>query len=117
MTDLGTVAGLRFSRANAINVSGIIAGTASQFEGFSGRAFVWKDGQLADLNQRIPADSGWVLTSAEGINDRGQIVGFGTFQGQTRAFLLTPDRRHDDDDDDDDVDEDDTDDEDDDHDD
>jgi probable HAF family extracellular repeat protein len=30
------------------------------------------------------------LLSAEGINDRGQIVGYGSFDGQTRAFLLTP---------------------------
>ena len=30
-----------------------------------------------DLNSLIPADSGWVLTSATGINDAGQIVGYG----------------------------------------
>lgn len=29
-----------------------------------------------------------MLLSAEGINDQGQIIGFGTFNGQTRAFLL-----------------------------
>lgn len=90
MTDVGTVAGLPFSRANGVNASGVIVGTASPFQGFSGRAFVWRSFQITDLNERIPADSGWLLTSAEGVNDRGQIVGFGTFQGQTRAFLLTP---------------------------
>ena len=64
--DLGTVQGLRFSRANDINASGLIVGTASQFEGFSGRAFRWRDGAIADLNDLIPSGSGWVLTSAEG---------------------------------------------------
>jgi len=30
------------------------------------------------------------LTAAYGINDAGQIVGYGTLKGQQRAFLLTP---------------------------
>jgi probable HAF family extracellular repeat protein len=39
----------------------------------------------------LPANSGWtLLTSAEGVNDHGQIVGFGTIDGRTRAFLMTP---------------------------
>lgn len=53
---------------------------------------VWKRRQgwqyLKDL---IPPDSGWTLVSATGINDRGQIVGYGfNPDGQTHAFLLTP---------------------------
>jgi probable HAF family extracellular repeat protein len=43
-----------------------------------------------DLNALIPAGSGWVLQRAYDISDRGQIVGWGTVGGQTRAFLLTP---------------------------
>ena len=38
----------------------------------------------------IPAGSGWALQSANGINDRGQIVGTGLHNGHTRAYLLTP---------------------------
>jgi probable HAF family extracellular repeat protein len=91
ITDLGTVGGLRFSRATDINARGDIVGTASPFEGFSGRAVVWLNGAVHDLNALIDPASGWVLTSAEGINARGQIVGFGTLNGQTRAFLATPD--------------------------
>ncbi len=54
---------------------------------------VWRRNQgwqyLKDL---IPPDSGWTLVSASGINDRGQIVGYGLNPaGKTRAFLLTPD--------------------------
>ncbi len=45
---------------------------------------------MADLNTLIPRDSGWVLLSANDINNRGQIVGYGRRNGQKRAFLLTP---------------------------
>lgn len=90
MIDLGTLDNLRFSRANDINDLGQIVGTASQFEGFSGRALLYQNGVFGDLSNLIAANSGWVLTSAEGINNLGEIVGFGTFNGQTRAFLLQP---------------------------
>lgn len=86
MRNLGTVNELRFSRANAINNSRTIVGTASRFEGFSGTAVVWLEGQIHDLNTLVSAP-GWVLTRGEGINDAGEIVGFGTLNGQTRAFL------------------------------
>jgi probable HAF family extracellular repeat protein len=45
---------------------------------------------MQDLNSLIPSDSGWTLRVATAINDRGQIVGFGTINGQTHAFLLNP---------------------------
>ncbi|WP_169978504.1 DUF3466 family protein [Tautonia rosea] len=96
MIDLGTLTNpddgnpFRFSRANDINDLGVVVGTASRFEGFSGRAFIWDATHgIRDLNSLIAPGSGWLLTSAEGINNRGQIVGFGTFEGQTRAFVLT----------------------------
>ena len=34
--------------------------------------------------------TGWMLTQAEDISDQGYIVGWGTLNGVTRAFLLTP---------------------------
>ncbi len=36
----------------------------------------------------MPADSGWKLTDAYAINERGQIAGSGFKDGQLRAFLL-----------------------------
>jgi hypothetical protein len=52
---------------------------------------LWENGQITDLNDRLPAGSGWVLTEAYGINDAGQIVGAGGHDGiYYRAFLLTP---------------------------
>jgi hypothetical protein len=38
----------------------------------------------------ISSGDGWVLTNASDVNDRGQIVGQGLYQGQLRGFLLTP---------------------------
>jgi hypothetical protein len=45
---------------------------------------------LQDLNNQVTNLDGWVLQTAESINDSGQIVGYGTRDGNTRAFLLTP---------------------------
>ena len=53
-------------------------------------AMLWDDGVTYDLNALIPADSGWELQVARSINDRGWIVGQGTYNGETRRFLLTP---------------------------
>jgi len=53
-------------------------------------AFLWKDSTMTDLNTLIDPLSGWVLNYAEDINDSGWIVGYGTFEGSTHAFLLIP---------------------------
>ena len=45
---------------------------------------------MQDLNNLLPANSGWVWSRAVDINDAGQIVGDGFKDGQPRAFLLTP---------------------------
>ncbi|MBA2556901.1 MAG: hypothetical protein H0V12_06085 [Chloroflexi bacterium] len=94
MVDLHpTALGLRHSRANAINEQGEAVGHASGFFGFptiDGKAVLWRNGVAVDLNQRISGGSGWVLRSAEGIDAAGHIVGYGSFGGQTRAFLLVP---------------------------
>jgi probable HAF family extracellular repeat protein len=38
----------------------------------------------------LPSGSGWSSLNATGINDAGQIVGQGTYDGQQVAFLMTP---------------------------
>ncbi len=43
---------------------------------------------MVDLNSLINPSLGWVLNSAQAINDSGQIVGYGTIGGQTHAFEL-----------------------------
>jgi hypothetical protein len=52
--------------------------------------FIWVNGRMRDLNSLIPTNSGWKLIYANAIDKKGQIVGLGSFNGQNRAFLLTP---------------------------
>lgn len=77
-----------------INDAGAVVGEAAAAGGATSagsRAFLYvAGGRLTDLNRQIPANSGWVLNTAFGINNRGQIVGVGTVNGVQRAFLLTP---------------------------
>jgi probable HAF family extracellular repeat protein len=86
---LGTL-GFTFGSALDINESGQVVGNLTNISGSPQAAFLWQAGVMTDLNSLIDPASGWVLRSAEAINDRGEIVGFGTFGGQTRAFLLSP---------------------------
>jgi probable HAF family extracellular repeat protein len=88
MRELGTLPGDAGSEARAINVAGDVVGRGIPDLGTS-QAVLWRDGAAVDLNTLITA-AGWILTSATGINDAGQIVGAGLRDGQIRAFLLTP---------------------------
>jgi probable HAF family extracellular repeat protein len=78
--------------AYGINSSGLIVGQV-QTAPAAGTyvAALWQGGTLIDLNTLLPASSGWVLEYAGAINDAGQITGYGTYNGQFRAFLLTAD--------------------------
>jgi probable HAF family extracellular repeat protein len=75
--------------AYSVNEQRQIVGTAVDGTG-ANRAVLWADGELIDLNDRIDANSGWVLNFARAINERGEIAGYGTRNGQQRAVLLVP---------------------------
>ncbi|MDX2147216.1 MAG: DUF3466 family protein [Planctomycetota bacterium] len=81
---LGSLGAEIESNAWAINDAGVAVGESD------GRAFVYRAGTLVDLNTVIPANSGWVLEAARGINNYGEIAGIGRQGGRTRAFLLLP---------------------------
>ena len=92
--DLGTLPGGLASNAFAINNSNVIVGVASTAAGDE-HAVIWTAPGTApiDLNSYLPADSGWVLEWATGINDAGQITGYGTFgpnPSYFTGFILTP---------------------------
>ncbi len=69
---------------------GAIGTALNNHDQIVGNGWLYSDGTVSTLNSLIPAGSGWNLTQALGINDSGQIVGTGTLDGQTRAFLLSP---------------------------
>ena len=78
--------------AYGINSSGLIVGQVQTAPAASTYvAALWQGGSLIDLNTLLPASSGWVLQYASAINDAGQITGYGTYNGEYRAFLLTAD--------------------------
>jgi uncharacterized membrane protein len=54
------------------------------------RAILYSNNTIQTLNNLIPANSGWFLEYATDINDNGQIIGFGTLNGERSNFLLTP---------------------------
>jgi len=88
MTDLGTLGG-RNSVAKAINDAGLIVGQSDVAGADGPHAFIYQTGAMTDLNTLLPADSGWVLESANAINNVGEIAGVGAINGQRHAFLLT----------------------------
>ena len=96
VTDLGTLNGGLTSAAMDINELNQVVGSSwlspvltSLYEPEKYHAFIWENGQMTDLNSLIPANSGWILTSATAINDNGDIVGTALLGGQVHGFLLT----------------------------
>ena len=80
-----------------INSQGLIVGTYGYGTGNQSSAFInsLNPGSFAyhgvDLNTLLPPKSGWTLTSANGISDAGQIVGYGYDpSGRPSAYELTP---------------------------
>ena len=69
------------------------SGTGSDFYSTSGsgiRAFLYSEGVMQDLNNLIAPGSGFTLTQAQAINDRSEIAGAGSINGELPAVLLTP---------------------------
>ena len=75
-----------YSLPAGINNGGTVVGTSDVFGGGPTRAFLYTDGDLIDLNN-IVDPSLPLLTTAAGINDKGQIVATG-LNGQ--SYVLTP---------------------------
>jgi probable HAF family extracellular repeat protein len=88
LQQIGTLGGT-MSGAYDVNNRGQVVGYAGLGDG-TNAAFLWYAGALLNLNALIDPLAGWQLNEARAINDGGQIVGTGTYQGQRHAFLLNP---------------------------
>jgi probable HAF family extracellular repeat protein len=93
--DLGTLGGDRSVAYDINNCGQVVGWTEVQGEySLETRGFLWQDGVMTDLNDLLPADSGWMIGAAYAINDVGQIVADASrFNGETYeslTVLLTP---------------------------
>jgi len=94
MIDLGTPANFKGStEGTAINDAGQVTGSLDSGP-FNIHAFVYSKGQMMDLNDLIDPTLDITLTSAPGVNNRGQIVANGGPRPEPfpsgHAYLLTP---------------------------
>ena len=78
-TNLGTLGG-NFSTAHDLNRNGVVVGISTNRDGRY-RAFQWQDGVMRGL--RVPG----VLSTANGINDAGVVVGQRQTSTDFRAFV------------------------------
>jgi hypothetical protein len=87
---LQTISGVSQGEAKDINNAGLIVGDGLFGTGYT-TAWISDNGMPAvNLNTLIDPKAGWFLAFANGINNFGQIVGTGTYQGQQIPYLLTP---------------------------
>ena len=93
--DLGALPGDVYSEAHGINERRQVVGISCDAAG-SCRAFLWQNGVMTDLNTLVAPGYTDVLTTAQDINDLGEITGraFDPDTGERPAFLATPIRRH-----------------------
>jgi len=89
--DLGTLEGFANTYVWGMNDTGQLVGSATNQTGTLSHAFVFTGGELYDLNDLLVPNHGWdYLTTANAVNNNGQIAGYGRIDGQYRGFLLTP---------------------------
>jgi len=79
------------SHPSAINDCDVIVGSYGPYSDRA-RAFRWeKSAGFRNLNELIPASSGWTLEFATAVNENGVIVGTGDHDGVDGVgYLLTP---------------------------
>jgi hypothetical protein len=75
--------------AYALNASDEVVGDIARSNANS-TAFLYVNGRAYDLDALLPANSGWEIVHATGINASGQIVGVGYYHGSLAGFSMKP---------------------------
>jgi probable HAF family extracellular repeat protein len=89
MRDLGTLPGDGSSVASSINDRGQVVGIS--FGNNGPRGYLWDNGTMTDFNDLVGSDSPLYVLFTFGINNHGEVVGFGaTESGDVHAFLARP---------------------------
>lgn len=91
MRSLGTLPGYTSSEAYAINDHGQVVGICRQRKGNNSvtAPVLWDGDAIIDLRRRL-GSNGWNFNTAVDINNRGQILGTGSFLRKKGTVLLTP---------------------------
>lgn len=89
MQDLGALPGDVSATAWGVNNHDVVIGS-SLTPANTYRGFVYQNGVMTDLTSLLQNGEGWTLSLPSDINDAGQIVGYGLYNGVSRGFLLTP---------------------------
>lgn len=86
----GSLRLLDFHASGSLNERGWTVGSAEV--GDARHGFLYRGGRSYDLNSLLDAEDAaqWVLGSGVDVNDKGQIVGTGLFNGKAMPFLATP---------------------------
>jgi len=100
MINLGKIQGRAYTIARAVNENDTSVGVAFGYWVYAAgwsiwsnagyTAFIWREGVIQNLNDRVSANSGWFLAYANGVNDNTRIVGNGIFDGHSYGYLLVP---------------------------
>jgi hypothetical protein len=83
------------SLATGVNEAGLVIGRY-KYSWLTDHPLAWDPAAdaVTDLNDGISQDAGWTVFEAWGVNDTGQVTGFGTavIDGiyHQRGYLLTP---------------------------
>lgn len=80
MNSLDFAANRFFGSVSGINDRGQVAGLQT----------LWQNGVATPISDLLPPGSGWTINTITDINDNGQILGNGIYDGQIRGFILTP---------------------------
>jgi probable HAF family extracellular repeat protein len=86
---LGKLGTLKNSLADDINDRSEVIGIA--YTDVSAPVpFLHREGRMRELGKLLSAKSGWILSTANDISERGWIVGMGEYKGSIAGYLLIP---------------------------